>query len=131
MKRLVGVSLLACSFGVSANSQLSCDLDEIDRYTGNVVHSADVKVSVPDFSTRRKKVREIDGEEYKIYEEWIINPEASIYRLRGKYDDELVTLEKSMIEARTGVVRGEIRHKELGNRPRKDTTYEGRCYLDE
>ncbi len=131
MKNVIGLILLAASSAVAANSQLSCDLDEIDRYTGNVVHSADVKVSVPDFSTRRKKLREIDGEEYKIYEEWIINPEASIYRLRGKYDDELVTLEKSMIEANTGVVRGEIRHKELGNRPRKDTTYEGRCYLDD
>jgi hypothetical protein len=46
-------------------------------------------------------------------------------------DGKLVTLEKSMIQAGTGVVRGEIKHKEMGERPRKMSTYEGRCYLDQ
>ncbi|MBC8519533.1 MAG: hypothetical protein H8D24_03880 [Gammaproteobacteria bacterium] len=130
MKKVIGAILLAGSFGAYADTQLSCDLDEIDSYSGEVTHNADVKVSVPDNHFRDKRVSEHD-EDYVIYEEWVINPQASIYRLRGKLDGELVTLEKSMIEAGTGIVRGEIRHKELGSRPRKNTTYEGRCYLDE
>lgn len=117
--------------GGQAQTQLGCDIDEIDQRTGEVVHTADVKVVVPDQSTRKKSVREVDGEEYKTYEEWVINPQASIYRFRGKLDGDLVTLEKSMIEAGTGIVRGEIKHKEMGERPRKISRYKGRCYLDQ
>ncbi len=131
MKKIVGVALLLSSMGVAAETKLSCDIDEIDRYTGEVTHSADVKVMVPDESTRKKNQREIDGEEYKTFEEWVINPQASLYRFRGKLDGELVMLEKSMIEAYTGIVRGEIKHKKMGERPRKMSTYEGRCYLDQ
>ncbi len=131
MKKVIGIIILmASSFGVYAEARLSCDLDEIDSYTGEVARNADVKVTVPDRHFRDKRVSEYN-EDYVIYEEWVINPQASIYRLRGKLDGELVTLEKSMIEAGTGIVRGEIRHKEMGSRPRKNTTYEGRCYLDE
>ncbi len=131
MRKTVAVALLATSMGVHAEVKLSCDIDEIDQHTGEVTHTADVKVVVPDQSTRKKKEREIDGEEYKTYEEWVINPQASLYRFRGKLDGDLVTLEKSMIEAGTGIVRGEIKHKELGDRPRKMSRYEGRCYLDQ
>jgi hypothetical protein len=129
MRKIVGVMLLTVVAGVEAETKLSCDINEIDQYSGEVTHTADVKVVVPAQSTRDKNVS--DDEEYTSYEEWVINPQASIYRFRGKLDDELVTLEKSMIEAHTGVVRGEIRHKEMGERPRKQSTYEGRCYLDE
>ncbi len=131
IRQVVTVAMLAGSMGVQAETKLSCDLDEIDMRTGEVVHTADVKVVVPDQSTRKKNEREIDGETYKTYEEWIINPQASFYRFRGKLDGDLVTLEKSMIEAGTGTVRGEIKHKELGERPRKMSRYEGRCYLDQ
>ena len=131
MKKMIGVALLSTVFTAQAETQLSCDLDEVNRYTGEVTHNADVKVEVPDRSTRKKNKSEIDGEDYKTYEGWVILPEASVYRFRGKLDGDLVTLEKSMIEAGTGIVRGEIKHKEMGNRPRKNTTYEGRCYLDQ
>ncbi len=131
MRKMIGVALLSTVFATQAQTQLSCDLDEVNQYTGEVTHSADVKVMVPDQSTRKKNEKEIDGDEYKTYEEWLILPQASIYRFRGKLDGDLVTLEKSMIEAGTGIVRGEIKHREMGNRPRKNTTYEGRCYLDQ
>ncbi|HIJ21344.1 MAG: hypothetical protein HON68_06265 [Gammaproteobacteria bacterium] len=129
MKKLVGVLMLASAVTVQAETHLSCDIDEIDQYTGEVIHSDDVKVVVPDQNSRKKHAS--DDKEFKSYEEWVINPKASIYRFRGKLDGELVTLEKSMIEAGTGIVRGEIRHKELEDRPRKQSTYEGRCYLDQ
>jgi hypothetical protein len=131
IKRVVVVALLAGSLGAEAETRLSCDLDEIDQYTGEVVHTDDVKVVVPDQSTRKQDESEVDGETYRTYEEWVINPQASLYRFRGKLDGEMVTLEKSMIEAGTGVVRGEIKHRELGERPRKISRYEGRCYLDQ
>lgn len=131
IRQVVTVAMLAGSMGGQAQTQLGCDIDEIDQRTGEVVHTADVKVVVPDQSTRKKSVREVDGEEYKTYEEWVINPQASIYRFRGKLDGDLVTLEKSMIEAGTGIVRGEIKHKEMGERPRKISRYKGRCYLDQ
>ncbi len=131
MRKLVGLALMLGSMGVAADTKLSCDIDEIDQYTGEVVHTDDVKVVVPDQSRRKKNERDVDGEEYKTYEEWVINPQATLYRFRGKLDGDLVTLEKSMIEAHTGIVRGEIKHKEMGKRPRKMSTYEGRCYLDE
>lgn len=131
MKRVIAIALLAGSMGAQAETKLSCDLDEIDQYTGEVVHTDDVKVVVPDESTRKKNEREVDGETYKTYEEWVINPQASLYRFRGKLDGEMVTLEKSMIEAGTGIVRGEIKHKEMGDRPRKMSRYEGRCFLDQ
>jgi hypothetical protein len=131
MKRVIAVALLASSMGAAAETKLSCDLGETDRHNGEVVLTADVKVVVPEESMRKKNEREIDGQTYKTYEEWVINPQASLYRFRGKLDGKLVTLEKSMIQAGTGVVRGEIKHKEMGERPRKMSTYEGRCYLDQ
>lgn len=131
MKRAIAMALLLGSMGAEAETRLSCDLDETDRYTGEVTHSADVKVVVPAENKRKAGEREVDGEEYKTYEEWVILPQATLYRFRGKLEGRMVTLEKSMIEAGTGVVRGEIRHKELGDRPPKMSTYEGRCYLDQ
>ncbi len=131
IKSAIACTLLATTMVAQAETKLSCDLDEIDQYTGEVVHTDDVKVVVPDESSRKKNEREVDGDDYKTYEEWVINPQATLYRFRGKLDGELVTLEKSMIEAGTGIVRGEIKHKEMGDRPRKNSHYEGRCYLDQ
>ncbi len=129
MKKIVGVVLLAISFGTHAATKLSCDLDEMDYYTGKITNNTDVRVVVPDVSTSNKNVSK-DGE-YKTYAQWIINEQASIYLLKGKLDGDLVTLEKSTIEAGTGAVRGEIHHKELDDRPRKKSSYRGTCYLDQ
>ena len=71
-----------------------------------------------------------EEEKYVAYEEWIINPQASIFRYRGKLDGDMVSLEKSMIEAGTGILRGEIHYKKLGERVKKEVTYRGNCYLD-
>ncbi len=131
LKRWIGVALLLGSSAAVAEVKLSCDIDELIRGEGEPVHTDDVKVVVPDENTRKKNKREIDGEEYLTYEEWVITPRASIYRFRGKLDDKLVTLEKSMIEAGTGKVRGEIKHKEMGDRPAKMSVYRGHCYLDQ
>ena len=102
MKKTTGLLLAAMTLatqGVQAeNTDLICSMDEINTKTNEVTQTTDVKVSVPDQSSRNVRALTYYNSD-RIVEQWEITPTHSNYRYRKMVGGDIIKTETSSIEA--------------------------------
>ncbi len=134
MKKTTGLLLTAIAFGAQAGTtDLVCSMDEINTKTNEVTHTDNVKVSVPDQSSRTVRAMTYYNSD-RIIEEWEITPTHSNYRYRKIIGGDIVKTETSSIEAETGRVLGSMHYDpspylRIRGHKEKETTFSGQCYL--
>ncbi len=125
---------MAASFGAYAgNTDLVCSMDEIDKTSNEVTHTDNVQVSVPDQSTRNIRALSVYNSD-RIIEEWEITPTHSNYRYRKIVDGDVIKVETSSIEAKSGKVVGSVDYDpspylRIRGHKARETTFSGQCYL--
>lgn len=133
-KVLSGVVLGAMSLGaVAGTTDLVCSMDEVNTKSNEVTHTDDVKVSVPDQSSRTVRALTYYNSD-RIIEEWEITPTHSNYRYRKIVGGDVIKTETSSIEAATGRVLGSMHYDpspylRIRGHKEKETTFSGQCYL--
>lgn len=134
MRKMTGLLLATMAFGAqAANTDLVCSMDEIDSNTNEVTRTDNVKVSVPDQSTRNVRALTYYNSD-RIVEEWEITPTHSNYRYRKILGGDIVKTESSSIEATTGRVLGSTHYDpspylRIRGHKEKESTFSGQCYL--
>ena len=114
-------------------TSLQCSMDEINTKTNEVTHVDDVKVDVPDQSTRTITALTYYNND-RIIEEWEITPTHSNYRYRKLVGGDIIKTETSSIEATSGKVLGSMHYDpspflRIRGHKEKETTFSGQCYL--
>ena len=137
MKKTTGLLLAAMTLatqGVQAeNTDLICSMDEINTKTNEVTQTTDVKVSVPDQSSRNVRALTYYNSD-RIVEQWEITPTHSNYRYRKMVGGDIIKTETSSIEAATGRVLGSMHYDpspylRIRGHKEKESTFSGQCYL--
>lgn len=134
MRKMTGLLLASVALGAqAANTDLICSMDEIDSNTNEVTHTDNVKVSVPDQSTRNIRALTYYNSD-RIVEEWEVTPTHSNYRYRKIVGGDIIKTEVSSIEASTGRVLGSIHYDpspylRIRGHKEKESTFSGQCYL--
>ena len=135
MRKSAGLLLMTLAFASQAETtNLVCSMDEINTRTNEVTHVDNVKVDVPDQSTRTVSSLTYYNSD-RIVEEWEVTPTHSNYRYRKILGGDIVKTETSSIEAETGKVLGSMHYDpspylRIRGHKEKETTFYGQCYLD-
>ena len=134
MRKSVGLLLMSVAFASQAEiTSLQCSMDEINTKTNEVTHVDDVKVDVPDQSTRTITALTYYNND-RIIEEWEITPTHSNYRYRKLVGGDIIKTETSSIEATSGKVLGSMHYDpspflRIRGHKEKETTFSVQCYL--